>query len=408
MIELKGTPTRFVFYTDSWSHSLMKPYAEKLSPYLSTQLFTADLLPTGMLEEAISIYDSNVLTDNFNLEELAKYDLSMLTCGDVGLYNSLYGNDKFDISPKDRVRAYLNYIVKKYVDYYTADLSYLSTCLVLPSPLTASRRICYYLNRRYGCPTISMNASPFPGFIALDNGQPIQTGTLSNVDVWNQIKELRFSNNEKQYYKEWRENFIRFKDSRGPDSTCYVKEDIPDLPDDYYFVVGQSPNDANQIIHSRCIEYDPITLILHIKNVHTPCCIKPIVFKKHPEDESDTAERLRNSYGVVVIENNVNIHHLIANAAGVYTWNSNVGVEALVYHKPVTVLAEAFYRNKGITCDVDYYTCLEASRYFRPDEKMIDQFLTFLLCRYLVPTDSMERIAVRMQNLIEKPSYFGL
>ena len=78
-----------------------------------------------------------------------------------------------------------------------------------------------------------------------------------------------------------------------------------------------------------------------------------LVVKPHPEDKDRMAE-----FGDIFSDqsrlvSDVNLHSLIQAADVVLTINSNVGLEALTYYKPVIVLGMAIYSHKGATYDIN-------------------------------------------------------
>jgi hypothetical protein len=78
-----------------------------------------------------------------------------------------------------------------------------------------------------------------------------------------------------------------------------------------------------------------------------------IVVKTHPEDNTintDSLQRIVGDKGTVI--GNIHIHSLIEIAHTVVVRNSTVGLEALLFQKPVICLGESAYSEKGFTYDV--------------------------------------------------------
>jgi capsule polysaccharide export protein KpsC/LpsZ len=48
-----------------------------------------------------------------------------------------------------------------------------------------------------------------------------------------------------------------------------------------------------------------------------------------------------------------NSHELIPNAKAIVAINSSVGYEAIMYKRPVIAMGRSFYRDQGVTIDVD-------------------------------------------------------
>lgn len=112
-----------------------------------------------------------------------------------------------------------------------------------------------------------------------------------------------------------------------------------------------------------------------------------IVVKEHPSDFGRVNYRkLREKYPKIMFVNDYSTEELIKKSQGIITINSSVGIEALLYHKPVITLGDAFYNIPGIVTQVpDHY---ELSEYIdvvnRPvDNQLIDKFLFYLRYHYL-------------------------
>jgi len=63
--------------------------------------------------------------------------------------------------------------------------------------------------------------------------------------------------------------------------------------------------------------------------------------------------RVKKLSNVKLLPPLVNSHPIMQNAKAVITINSSVGFEALFYSKPVVTLGKSFYRNQGMTIDID-------------------------------------------------------
>lgn len=82
-----------------------------------------------------------------------------------------------------------------------------------------------------------------------------------------------------------------------------------------------------------------------------------LYFKEHPVSigmyDYPRMRALTKIPNVRLIDPRVNSHPIIARAKAVITVNSKVGFEALYHRKPVITLGDSFYRNRGLTLDVD-------------------------------------------------------
>jgi hypothetical protein len=108
-----------------------------------------------------------------------------------------------------------------------------------------------------------------------------------------------------------------------------------------------------------------------------------LVLKEHPmsigRNSSRLLRRLRSRPNVRLVEPYASSHELIRDAEAVAVISSTVGLEALLYDKPVLTLGQPFYSGYGVTLDVDSFAEIrervpELLR-FRPDPELIRRFL---------------------------------
>jgi hypothetical protein len=89
--------------------------------------------------------------------------------------------------------------------------------------------------------------------------------------------------------------------------------------------------------------------------------------------------RLKRRTNVKLVSPYVSSHTLMRDAAAVAVISSTVGLEALLYEKPVLTLGQPFYAGYGVTLDVDSFRELReqvpALLRFRPDPERIARFL---------------------------------
>jgi capsule polysaccharide export protein KpsC/LpsZ len=135
----------------------------------------------------------------------------------------------------------------------------------------------------------------------------------------------------------------------------------------------------------------------------------PIIFKMHPQDPRDGDGAWLAKKGAMLVGGGINIHHLISRADRVVTWNSNAGIESLMYNKPVMMLGDAYWRNKDITFDADginrnFYGFMD----FEPDKGRIRKLLQFLVCRFLIHESNGEAIAKRIMDLKNGTPFYGV
>jgi hypothetical protein len=108
-----------------------------------------------------------------------------------------------------------------------------------------------------------------------------------------------------------------------------------------------------------------------------------LVVKEHPmsigRNSVALLRRLRHIQNVRIVEPHTSSHELIRAAQGVVVISSTVGLEGLLYAKPVLTLGQPFYSGLGITLDVpslrEIRNELPALLDFRPDRERILRFL---------------------------------
>jgi hypothetical protein len=108
-----------------------------------------------------------------------------------------------------------------------------------------------------------------------------------------------------------------------------------------------------------------------------------LVLKEHPMSVGRNSvallRRLRTRPNVRLVRPHTSSHELIKGAAAVAVISSTVGIEALLYEKPVLTIGQPFYSGYGITLDADSFRELRAKvpglLRFQPDPERIRRFL---------------------------------
>ena len=136
-------------------------------------------------------------------------------------------------------------------------------------------------------------------------------------------------------------------------------------------------------------------------------------FKAHPLDVDYQAhgEEIRDDFesrfpGSRFLPPGVNIHDAIQAADAVLCINSNVGLEATTYGKPVVTLGEGPYTGKGFTYDVpaldELGEVIAGLPEVMPPERLRlrDRYLSYLLYDYLLPVGRPERAVARLEQAV--------
>lgn len=108
-----------------------------------------------------------------------------------------------------------------------------------------------------------------------------------------------------------------------------------------------------------------------------------LVLKEHPvsigRNPTTMLRRLTKRANVRLVSPYTSSHELIREAAAMIVISSTVGLEALLYGKPVLTMGQPFYAGYGVTVDVDSFRELReavpAVLRFRPDREEILRFL---------------------------------
>ncbi|MDP7324076.1 MAG: hypothetical protein QF632_04935 [Candidatus Woesearchaeota archaeon] len=159
------------------------------------------------------------------------------------------------------------------------------------------------------------------------------------------------------------------------------------LPSDFVFLPLQLESDSQVTLHSPHFK-DMFSLVQFVyaripKNLW-------LVVKTHPAETNFSSYKNIRAFArnkrVLLVEDRP-INELIDKSKVVVTINSTVGIESLLFSKPVLVLGNAFYRGKGITFDVDvpeeFSFQLKAALQGSVDHKKIEDFLYQLRFHYL-------------------------
>jgi hypothetical protein len=114
-----------------------------------------------------------------------------------------------------------------------------------------------------------------------------------------------------------------------------------------------------------------------------------LVLKEHPmslgRNSIALLRRLRRRANVRLVEPYTSTHDLVRGSSAVAVISSTVGLEALLYNKPVLTLGEPFYSGYGITLDCASFAEIRdkvpALLRFRPDPERIRSFLFAAMSR---------------------------
>lgn len=403
----------FTIFVDGWSQGFMM---ETLTPIISDSGRSNVSVFKPYEGETIPLVNELVINGfQLNSDEVGKYDLAVHDRDDAGIFSKIIPGD-ITQDARVRVRSYLQMVADKLVRHLNNNNA---SCLVVFQPIKADRLLAVWVARAMGIPVISINPEPFPGYYWLDNGAPQHTGFLSSIDNWHRIQKIIFSQEEEEKYQEWQHDFFIQRRTRGSNWLDETQKLPPsqlqtEKPNQRILVIGQMLTDANQFMYSRGIQYRPDLVVQEI-NKFSPDT--EIFYKPHPMERDRDKDKIDFSgcSNFVILPAKTNMHDYLGDASvhRVITWNSNSGIEALAFGKPLAVMGEAFYRGKDFTYDLGTIEELESGSLsgflnWVPDKQMIHQYLKFMICRYLVPAGDDNAFNNRIDNIIYDNSFFGM
>src|SRR5690606_14514512 len=177
-----------------------------------------------------------------------------------------------------------------------------------------------------------------------------------------------------------------------------------ELPAHYIFIPFQVESDTQILLYSPWIRnmrhlFEVIRAI-----AETPALQKyHFIFKEHPtsyERYPDLHEQVSER---VYFANGNSTQQLIERADVVITVNSTVGIEALLYHKKVITLGQAFFDIAGICSRADgeqkLRDVLVGADNWLVDAGLIDKFIGYLRYEYLVEGGWREPTPAHWQSL---------
>jgi capsular polysaccharide export protein len=132
-----------------------------------------------------------------------------------------------------------------------------------------------------------------------------------------------------------------------------------------------------------------------------------VVFREHPSDRTGNAGQLARLVGPrVAVDNATDTFELVRRSEGVVTVNSSVGIQSLLFGKPVLVLGRANYAVPGVAASAG--SADQLSQAFATagdwsiDLTLAEAFLRFLAEEYYVQwplsTEARERVGAQVRS----------
>lgn len=169
-----------------------------------------------------------------------------------------------------------------------------------------------------------------------------------------------------------------------------IKEEFCSLPKKFVFLPLQCFSDTQILINSPYINNMDsfVSVVYQAIKKSLPEDYK-IIVKEHPDDWGRLNYRkLAKQYPDIIWLKKYNIRRLIEKAELVVTINSSVGIEALMYHKPVVTVGNSFYNVKGVVHHAakpgDVADAINNAIDVPVNTELIDKFLYYLRFKYLI------------------------
>ena len=187
------------------------------------------------------------------------------------------------------------------------------------------------------------------------------------------------------------------------------------LPERYIFVPFQVDSDTQILLQSPWIKDMRrfFRLLVRVfKQLDDPQL--HLIFKEHPSSASVYPDLHREAgrESHIHIVNNYLTQELIKHAESVVTINSSVGIESLLFDRPVIVTGRAFYNIPGLVMKADseaeLLEALQCVKTFQRDQLLRRNFLHYLASEYLVSgkkfsqdESHLQALATRIVELLE-------
>lgn len=223
---------------------------------------------------------------------------------------------------------------------------------------------------------------------------------MANDEVlFNKSQATRFLEAE-DWFNDYAANYINSRSSKVRQSDVGFELDEP-----YVFVAGQRPHDTV----SDWAYIPTIQLMKDVIEAYRGTKYK-VVIKVHPlEKAHKQAHHYVKDYNFLqpcpenVIVTEASIHDIIPNAAAVYTVNSGVGFESLLYLKRVFVSGHCDYKWAADT--IRTIDELRDSMHLLDepvDKKRIIKFMYYMLTEYFVNSSDVVSIRNKLEKAIKE------
>lgn len=319
----------------------------------------------------------------FDIERMSAYDQHLTE----PQFEAFYGPNP-GIPQSEHLGRFFSFLEKKLLLATRQPIE----ALLIFSPITAGREFVAERCRDLGIPVIAFGVGPFPDSLMIERDDTENRSRLGFSQFFrhliNRIPDPEQVKAATSFLGLWKDSKV----SRGPLGAS-VSGGTETVPVGAVMVIGQSPQDANQIIHQASLKYNPLAVCEWLREMETG----PVIFKPHPEDE--TPVQAFQEAGAQVVRD-CNIHDAIKNASSIITWNSNVGIEAITYDKPVACLGQSFYRHPELVNVVNRREDFE--NFIKHETTHVrlvrERFLVYLISRFLAWENRAGHVVSRIKS----------
>jgi len=193
-----------------------------------------------------------------------------------------------------------------------------------------------------------------------------------------------------------------------------IPSKIPRLPHAFAFFPLQVRDDSQLTVHSPLYGNRLEAAIADVRRALQEVAPGlPLVIKLHPADRGRSDyDPLVRACPEVIWGGSGDVRRLLERSVLVITVNSTVGIEGLIFGKPVVVLGRSFYGFDGLVHPVrdrrELPAVLRAASNNQPDANLVEQYLLFLYFIALTrghwrdySPESLRRVATRIRSMVE-------
>jgi hypothetical protein len=306
-----------------------------------------------LLEKTWSIPLSSIQHRGINLIEVLRYEIALLQnihdLRRIKAYIPLYFTTEEEAQEKLRYYAFLlTNTLADILDERKPD------CVVIWNCFPVERRAVSLISRQMGIHTIHLERGFFRETLQMDSEGVNVLSTLGK-DTHTEPPLTKEQDEELDWFladfRKSGQSVVQQEGKLPPGQ--WRKELSLDENDRIIFVPLQVYHDTNLLLYSKFPSNEELlkALMDAVRNIENVF----VIAKRHPESDAQEGQILRDIIGTkgYVIEEG-NVHSLIHISDLVAVNNSNVGLEALAYYKPVLAFGDSVYSNKGICLRVNH------------------------------------------------------